>query len=112
MGVIFREADKMREKIKKEILETRDILNLIKCDWCGKEYRDKSVVDDAETLFNGETGSFDTNKFELSWGVGVNFPEGGHTKYTQADICIECRPKLIEELKKIGVKFYERESDW
>ncbi len=73
----------------------QDYLEKEICDWCGEEV--------------GYPDIYRTNDFTLEYRVGTCYPECADGVKVEVDLCFNCRKKLMEELKKLGINIREEQ---
>ncbi len=88
---------------------TREVVESITCDLCGKVFPHADTDSDG---INWEQ-PYDVAKTGVYIGTGYNYPESTDIDYRDYHICPRCFENKLEPwLKEQGAKFTEREIGW
>lgn len=89
---------KMKHYKTVKVEYTKEVEENVVCDLCGKD-----IVE----------GSFEVNEVTVKHKYGHSYPEGGHGKEVEVDMCDKCfKSKLMPWLSSQGVQLIERDWDW
>ena len=92
------------QKLKKITRKLESLkLEGMKCDWCGKEFKNMHEFENGADVHNNNT-------FEFIIGIGAAYPDGDCRQYFKTELCFKCQLKLLLELDKLGVKFFN--NNW
>lgn len=77
---------------------TKNVEDKVTCDLCGAKIVEKT---------------YEENEVTIKHRYGSNYPEGGHGKEVEVDMCDKCfKSKLMPWLSSQGVQLIERNWDW